>query len=379
MIISMVREPILLFETIAMICRYYRKDSYTANAGRLINLFGSALTPEQVSELGRNAKLAETIMDSICADIDFSNEDFKFFFKPFETGERPERNCVAKVLVFSMLQIRPASFDEAIEQVKNDWNEAKREGLRVLNFHMHGLNFLTASEDGAVSLFEQLYSLDYPHQAKMDTFLALNQHELYIDKLAALIRPYAERLEAAINEQLSGVFARSADYWEVNLASMSVEQVTALMRIDPKAQLNMLARAYVSFFLFNELGNSFDDLSSPSPDDISTILIGIAVYPEYTAVLSAKNLDSVSEALRALADPVRLAILARLNKQRDYCLSISQSLDLNPGNVSRHLTILYENGFLERERGDGRVYFKTDLEAVAHTARNLMELIEDSF
>lgn len=377
MIISMVRQPILLFETIAMICRYYRKDSYTSSAGRLINMFGSALTPDQISELGHNAKLAETIMDSICADIDFTNEDFRFFFKPFETGETPERNCIAKVLVFSMLQIRPASFDEAIEQVKHDWNEAKREGLRVLNFHMHGLNFMTASGEEPTSMFEQLYSLDYPHQAKMDTFLALNQHELYIDKLANLIRPYAERLEVAINEQLSGIFAQAADYWEVNLASMSMEQITALMRIDPKAQLRMLARAYVSFFLFNELGNSFDDLSSPSPDEVTTILIGIAVFPEYTAVLSSKSLDSIAEELRALADPVRLAILTKLSKQRDYCLSISHDLDLNPGNVSRHLTLLYENGFLERERGDGRVYFKTDLEAVARTVKNLMEFIDE--
>lgn len=377
MIINMVKKPIILFETIAMICRYYRKDSYTANASRLVNLFGAALNPAQIGDLWRNAKLAEEIMETICSDIDFSDEEFKFFFKPFETGEAPERNCIAKVLVFSMLQIKPASFDEAIAQVKSDWNEAKREGLQILNFHMHGLNFISASEERPSSLFEQLYSLDYPHQAKMDTFLALDRHEQYIDRLAELIRPYAERLEAAINDQLSGILAYSADYWESNLASMTVEQVTALMRIDPKAQLHMLARAYVSFFLFNELGNSFDDLSSPSPDDVTTILIGIAVYPEYTSVLSSKSLDSIAESIKALADPVRIDILSRLYRQRDYCFSLSHALDLNPGNISRHLALLYENGFLEREKGDGRLYFKTNLEAIARAVQNLLSFIKD--
>lgn len=377
MVINMVREPIILFETIAMICRYYRRDSYTANAGRLMDHFGTALTPAQISDLWRNAKLAESIMDSVCADINFANEDFRFFFKPFETGEEPERNCIAKVLVFSMLQIKPASFDEAIAQVKNDWNEAKRKGLQVLNFHMHGLNFMTASDKEPTTLFEQLYSLDYPHQAKMDTFLALEHHELYIDRLAKLIRPYAERLERAIKEQLSDIFTFAADYWERSLASMSVEQVTALMRIDPKAQLHMLARAYVSFFLFNELGNSFDDLSSPSPDEITTICIGIAVYPEYSTVLSSNNLDGIAEALKALADPVRISILSRLYDHRDYCLNISQDLDLNPGNVSRHLAFLYENGLLDRERGDGRVYFKTNLEAISRIVQSLLAYIKE--
>ncbi|MBR5949652.1 MAG: winged helix-turn-helix transcriptional regulator [Clostridia bacterium] len=378
MIINMVRKPVILFETIAMICRYYRSDSYTANASRLMDLFGAVLSPSQISDLWHNAKLAEEIMDSVCADIDFANEDFKFFFKPFDTGEINERNCIAKVLVFSMLQIKPVSFDEAIEQVKNDWNEAKREGLEILNYHMHGLNFLTATADAPPpTLFEQLYSLDYPHQAKMDTFLALNQHELYIDRLAKLIRPYAERLEAVIDERLANIFAVSADYWERNLASMSVEQVTALMRIDPKTQLKMLARAYVSFFLFNELGNSFDDLSSPSPDDITTICIGIAVYPEYTAVLTEKSVDNIAEALKALADPVRVEMLARMFKNRDYCFNISNDMDLNPGNVSRHLTTLYENGFLDRERGDGRVYFKTNFDAIVRAVQNFLSYIKD--
>ena len=52
--IRMIREPIILFETIAMICRYYRKESYTAAAERLTGLFGNGMRSSQISELRSN-------------------------------------------------------------------------------------------------------------------------------------------------------------------------------------------------------------------------------------------------------------------------------------------------------------------------------------
>ncbi len=374
--IKTISEPIILFETVAMICQYFRKESYEATAERLLGRFGRALKPSQRSELAGNGAIAERLMNSICADIDLENEDFKFFFQPFDTGAGPERNCVARVLVFSMLTLTPMRFDEAMERIKQGWSRAKANGLKVLHFHMHGLNFVSGAGQELPSLFEQIYALDYPQKAKMDTFLAIDRHEYYLDLLESLIRPYARRLEENLS-LLKPVYAYSSDFWEMNLDVMSTQQVAALMQIDENAPLTKLNKAYLSLFLFNEIGNSFDDCTATKPEDITTLYIGMAIYPEYTMVLAEQHFSRLSETLKAMGDPIRLEILSKLSRDADYCLSLAQSMDINAGNMSRHLSILHENGLLEKQRLNGRTYFKTDFNALERTFHHIMACLKD--
>lgn len=374
--IRMIREPIILFETIAMICRYYRKESYTASAERLTGLFGNGMRSSQISELRSNGEMAEQLMNNICSDINLEDEDIKFFFKPFDTGNDAERNCVARVLVFSMLILEPLSFDDAIEQIKNGWAEVKRDGLEILHFHMHGINFVSANGRERSSLFEQIYAMDYPYQAKMDSFLALDRHELYLSKLADIVRPYARRLEAA-RSRFMPAYASSANFWELCFDIMTNDQIVALMRLKEEANLTNLNKAYVSLFLFNEIGNSFDALTSTSPEDITTLYIGMGIYPEYTVVLAEQRMDRICEDLKAVSDPVRLELLIRLSKESDYCLNLAQSMNMNAGNVSRCLTLLHEKGLLIKTKKGGRHYFKTDTEAINRIAASLVALVND--
>ena len=373
--IKVIKSPTILFETVAMICRYYRKESYSATAERLSGAFSNVLSPAQISELKSNGEIAERLMNSICSDIDLENEDFKFFFKPFDTGDALERNCVARVLVFSMIKLEPSGFEDSIAQIKAGWSQIKSEGIEILHFHMHGLNFINANGRNLPSLFEQIYAMDYPRQAKMDSFLALEQHELYLDRLAKLIYPYAARLESELY-LLEHIYDSAANYWELNFSVMTNEDVVALMRIKESAIFSKLSKAYISLFFFNEIGNSFDDTLSTAPEDITTLYIGMAIYPEYTAALAERRTDMLVDALKALADPIRIELLSRLARQPDYCLKLANDMDLNQGNVSRHLSLLYDNHFLSKQKRDGRLYFETDLEALTRILSNLLACIK---
>ena len=375
MVVRMLREPVILFETLGMLCKYFRNDSYTATADALITKYGVALSDSQVNELRSNAAIADQFMSDFCFDLDRESEDCKFFFAPFETGDPAELNCVARVLLLSMIGLKKTDFDDSVEETKRRWSEIKRAGLEVLEFHMHGLSFVSSNGRSLPSLFEQIYSLDYPQKAKMDTFRVLEKHEYYIDKLANIMRPYALRMQENL-DKLNPVYAFMADNWEQHLRDMPAEQVFTLLRIDEKTQLHMLTEAAVSLFLFNEIGNCFDDIPA-SPHELTTLYIGIALYPEYTIAFKEKQAERIADRLKTLADPVRMAILARLKKQPDYCLNISQSMDLNPGNVSRHLTLLYENGLVFREKRDGRIYFGINLDSIKRTFDAYMSSITE--
>lgn len=374
MIVRMIREPVILFETLGMLCKYFRNDTYSATAESLLARFGGALTESQINELKSNAVIADQFMLEACADLDRDSDEVRFFFEPFDTGDPMELNCVARVILLSMIGLKKTDFEESIEETKRRWSEAKSVGLEVFAFHMHGLAFSCAKGRALPSLFEQIYALDYPQKAKMDTFRALEKHEYYIDRLAEIMRPYALRIKQNIN-RLGSIYAFIADNWEQYLRVMPSEQVFALLRIDEKTQINMITEAAVSLFLFNEIGNCFDDIPS-SPNELTTLYIGVAIYPQYTKAFEEQQADYIAESIKSLADPVRMAILARLQKAPDYCLNISQSMDLNPGNVSRHLTLLYEHGLVSREKRDGRIYFGINIEAIQRNFDAFMAFIK---
>lgn len=360
--VKMIREPIFLYEVLGMLCRYYRKETFTSTAEGMLARYGSVLSRAEKTELMSNAAIADRFMNTACADLKLDDPDVKFFFEPFDTGEEREMNCVARVLLLSLMEVRHPEFEDGIREIKKRWSDFKKDGFEILNFHMHGMEIISALGRKVPSLFEQIYSMDYPQKAKMDAFLALEKHEYYIEKLADIMRPYARRMKAEMS-RLGPIYATSADHWEHYLSIMPPEQVFALLRIDEKTQLHMLTEAAVSLFFFNEIGNCFDDIPS-SPNELTTLYIGLAIYPQYTKAFAEQQLERIADTMKALADSVRMNILARLRKNPDYCLNIAQGMDINAGNISRHLTLLYEYGLVTREKRDGRIYFESNTEAV---------------
>lgn len=362
MITRMIREPVVLYETFGMVSNYYRKDSYIRIADTLIGKYGDLLSQTQIRELKNDAKLAEQFTNSACADLDIKSDDVKFFFEPFDTGDPTEVNCIARVLLLSMMGMRNTDFDKAIEETKRRWTAVKRDGIEVFDFTGYGISIASAQGRPMPSLFEQIYNMDYPHKAKMDSFRALDNHEYYIDKLASILRPYSLRLRQA-RPKLAPVYERLANRWEYNLAHIPSSQIFELARMDANTQHNLPTDVGVSLFIFNELGWGFDYVPNGT-DELTALYIGAAVHPEYTHAFAEKRVERVAEIMRSLGDPVRMEILTKLYKESDYCLSIAQHLEMNAGNVSRHLSALYDSGLLLRERREGRTYYMVNMETI---------------
>ena len=373
MIIRMIREPVLLYETFGMVSSFYRKDSYIKIADKLIAKYGEMLSKAQINELISDAKLAEQFTNSACADLDLKSEDVKFFFEPFGTGDPTELNCIARVLLLSMMGMGNTDFDKGIAETKRRWSAVKVDGIEVFDFTGYGISIASAQGRPMPSLFEQIYNMDYPHKAKMDSFRALDNHEHYIDKLAKILRPYSLKIRQNIG-LLGPVYRRLADCWEYNLHHMPNTQLFELARIDTNTQNNLPLEVGVSLFMFNEMGWGYDCVPQGA-DELTTVYIGAAVHPEYTKAFAEQRADRVADVLRALSDPVRITILSKLYSESDYCLSIAKHLDMNAGNVSRHLSALYDGGLLLRERKEGRTYYSVNMDALDKAISSLKSII----
>lgn len=375
--VKMTSEPFLLYETLGMVGRYYSKNSFVKTAEALIGKYGSMLSQSQISELHSNAMLAEQFTNVVCADLDLDSPDVKYFFKPFETGRPNEVNCVARVLLLSFLGLSHTDFDEQIEETKRRWHSLISEGIEILEFTNAGVSVTGAQGRQVPTLFEQLYALQYPHEAKMDAFRALNDFDYYIEKLSNLLKPYSERLKEGM-PRLAPIYAYTAETWEQSFKKMTRDQLYELLHIDSEGEQLLETTAAISLFFFNEIGYGYDIIpkgESASDDELTSLLIGAAVYPEYTKGFVEQRTDRLADIMKSFSDPIKLDMLARLSKAPDYCLNLSQVLELNAGNVSRYLTALSDCGLLLKERHQGRTYYMTDVDAVRRALADVVNYI----
>lgn len=73
--------------------------------------------------------------------------------------------------------------------------------------------------------------------------------------------------------------------------------------------------------------------------------------------LSSEKLELVASRFRVLGDPMRLRILNAL-KNKEYSVNeLVEELDATQPNVSKHLRILKESGWLKRRQEGNTVYY----------------------
>lgn len=76
--------------------------------------------------------------------------------------------------------------------------------------------------------------------------------------------------------------------------------------------------------------------------------------------------------LRALADPVRLALIDELGRQDACACELRKTLGLSAPLLSHHLKVLRETGLISCEKVGRRVEVRLDRKALAQVAGSLL-------
>lgn len=88
-------------------------------------------------------------------------------------------------------------------------------------------------------------------------------------------------------------------------------------------------------------------------------------------------LEELAEALKVLADPVRLQILEILSKkpaQKEFCVSeLAFKLGISQPNISHHLKILKMMGFITCEKDKRFSYYMVNKAKIESVLRSVLE------
>ncbi|MDT9683733.1 metalloregulator ArsR/SmtB family transcription factor [Streptomyces sp. TRM76323] len=94
---------------------------------------------------------------------------------------------------------------------------------------------------------------------------------------------------------------------------------------------------------------------------MSTPVIQLCCPPVLTGPLSQQDAEQLAAALRVIADPARLRLLGLIKSQPngEACTcDLVEPLGLSQPTVSHHMKVLFEAGFLEREKRGRQTWYR---------------------
>lgn len=355
-----IRKPNIFIETINMMMMYAIGFNYGDEAVKYsASNKNNASMREEVKANADTMRLLEDIKNEITGGINVNDPDFQYFFNrlPLDESKRLY-TCLANFMLYQHINVRIESLDEYAEYLKNEWNCFKNiPNLRIERIGSSGFLYENDSETPD-NLFNQIYSLPYPSDLRLNLYRAVMYSDEFFDNLIAFIRPYAERLEPLL-ASLQPAVDRCCDFWEDYFASSSLEE---LFQINGTYNLNFddskTVAVRAELFQINDFCMSTDFSLNRSAEAVDEymLLISFIARPLMLAK-TTYNVNLIASTAKQLGDATKLEILKTLCQEKSYCLELSKRMNINPGNISRYLGTLSDHKLVTTEQRDGRVYY----------------------
>lgn len=366
------RKALLLYETVEMLYKYINGISFHDIAESMAHLYGSAFPVI----FARKLDCLERITQEACAGLQVQSRPMQRFFRRFETDAVRDNLCLAKVMTLSFFLYEFSDLDREADALKARWAQMQRHGFQIKGVSMSGLEFRPlAPEQTPTGLVDQMCDLNYPAEYKMEILQMLTHYDAFLDTLVELIRPYALRLQALL-EQESWLLDTTAAYWQEQFHGTSPSQLVQLIA-QAKENLPQQAETRIHFSLMNCTGILYDleGEYSVACRGCSTFIIGCAVTIHSTIRKVGGSVERTCAILRSISDKSKFEVLQRLGAERSYCQKLAEDMNINPGHMSRILMTLFQYGFLTREQEQSRYYYTTNRDSISTFLSGVRQLL----
>ena len=353
-------KPFLLYETVEMLTNYMSHISFLDILDTSSRVYRGYCNESWYRRLG----CLQRIMEDCCADLDPNDKVMQRFFRRTDAGCVREPLSLAWVMTLSFMQYVCHDLKGEAEVLKDCWRQMQAVGFRVNGFAVSCLEIIRLRPGvEKLSLFQQIYALDYPAEFRLEVLHALQNYDAEMYQLVSLLEPYARRLESHL-EREPWLMDSTVEYWQELLQTMTPEEYLGSERmLNQKLPIGEERRICFSLMcgacIFYEVPGD-----SPICPQRGIYVFGSGVLAEGSMHRISGNADRLSAILRSVSEKNKFEILRRLALERSYCQKLAEEMHCDTGNLSRNLAELSSYGFLRQEREQGRVYYSTDLDSV---------------
>ena len=144
----MQRRPITLYETLEALYQQVnapfcaqRREKFLARAAR-------RCAPRQVRQLEEQMQATGQAAQRICRTVDCDDPDVQFFFRRWETENEWQNICVAKLLVYTFLDITTPDGNESLTALRESARQLFSRPFMVFDVNSGGLSVRPWEEPG---------------------------------------------------------------------------------------------------------------------------------------------------------------------------------------------------------------------------------------
>ncbi|MBQ7870947.1 MAG: winged helix-turn-helix transcriptional regulator [Oscillospiraceae bacterium] len=359
---EIVQAPLMLQETVAMLFKYINGISFKESLTQKKFLSGDNISESFSRRMGG----LHEIMEKACADIDTQDPRFLRFFERVDSAEFDV--CVASLMTYSFIHIDFPDLRQCAEQICTNWENAQKTGKWLMPEAVFTL-MLADGPGGPGDLFEQVCGLTYPSEFKLKLYGVLRNFRSSMEELVELIEPYAKRLEESYRKEAWLLEETRQHFRDIFATTPPRALAQSIWGQDVLG--DTAAKTFVVLLL---MGSNFvaHGLDTRYEEPYNLLILGSGVTADSHLSRRSNDLDRVSMLLKTIGDRKRLEILCRLSKERSYCHELASAMEMDPGNMSRNLTLLNNSGFLRQKRESMINYYETDKDAL----REFLQLVE---
>ncbi|MBQ4564978.1 MAG: winged helix-turn-helix transcriptional regulator [Oscillospiraceae bacterium] len=363
---KMVRKPFMLMETIAMIYKYVNGISFQSAISRQRFFMNNATYAERSRKLAR----LQQITEEVCAGLDVNDPRLQHYF--CQAGDEPDSVCLAQVMTHPFCSLREPELRANVRDICEIWEDLKRRGYWLTSADQNLVFTFSREEDCPGDLFMQIKNLRFPGDFRMKMYECFRDFPAAMEELADLIEPLARSLEAVFRRE-SDLFRQTERYWDEFFQKTELKDFVATFAA-PTFLQKMGEETRVAVLLMDSDLLTASSAGSHLNLGYNTLYIGCAIPSNGLPRSRGGDLETVGNMLKCLSDKKRLEILRRLSKEPSYGLELAEVMGMDSGHMSRILSQMNTFGFLREDKDRGRVYYKTDREAI----RSFLELVENS-
>ena len=96
---TVLHRPVILYETLEALYQYVNETWQAERRSRFLAKAAQRSTPDQQHRLGELTRMQDSLMEEVCRDVDREDPRILHFFRRWETENKWQNLCLAKLLV----------------------------------------------------------------------------------------------------------------------------------------------------------------------------------------------------------------------------------------------------------------------------------------
>ena len=76
--------------------------------------------------------------------------------------------------------------------------------------------------------------------------------------------------------------------------------------------------------------------------------------------------EAICNLLKVISEPEQVEILRRISRSSSYCQELAREMNPTTATISRHMGLLLDAGLVRARRGENRIYYDLNRDAVTN-------------